>query len=119
MFQSIFFSIGILLPFFVMKSTLLWYMLTFSILVLIILNWYYSQFWYLYCKMIYIDQNLVFTFNWYQNLQDIFNWYNLVSFGIKCTMFRFQIGIKNFVYFNWYQNFVKFTNGISKFVLLT
>ena len=40
-FQSIFFSIDILLLFFMMKNTLFWYMLTFSILVsCFILNWY-------------------------------------------------------------------------------
>ena len=40
-FQSILFSIDILLPFFMMKNTLFSYMLTFSILVsCFILNWY-------------------------------------------------------------------------------
>ena len=86
-----------------MKNTLLWYMLTFSILVSIILNWYYFQIGILIAKYsVYLKIWCLFSidimfFYWYQFKKIVsFNWFS------QLIMF---IGIKKFCY-NLYLLFV-------------
>jgi len=85
-------------------------MLTFSILVSIVLNWYYSQFG------IFIAKWFVFFKFWFllsigiKNLQDTFNWYHyfhLVSKFIRYFQLV-QFG------FNWYQTYNWYILLVSK-----
>ena len=84
-----------------MKNTLFWYLLTFfnigiNNLILNLVSLLQND--------LYLTKNfglyfqLVFTFNWYQDLQYIyFNWYQ------KHTMFHFLFGFKNLQdIVNWY-----------------